>query len=234
MPFDSCCTSSEADGLILLGLVLLGGFIYWKQSRWIVGEAKAVSGHTIAVGKSEQRVRLHALYSLQPGQPWTDAAGVTHDGGRIAKGILAQQVSGKNVKVRIRQDVDRYGRTPGQAFVDCEDVGYWMVANGYAFADQSDKDRHASTLKKYRRAEKKAKRRSLGFHSGQEENVHPQDWIKDKVSEGFERRPDVDPERLARNEPKRFMDVAEEIAMEIGEELFVEWAGEYMATVVIL
>ena len=232
MPTDQCCTSSEADGLIILGLALLGGLIYWKQSRWICGEAKAVSGHTIAVGKKEKRVRLHALYSLQPGQPWTDAAGVTHDGGAIAKGILAQQISGKTVKVRIRQTEKSFDRVVGQAFVGCEDVGYWMVKNGYAFADRQDENRDPSILRRYRKAEQKAKRKGLGFHAGSNED--PREWIARRIREQFaESRPGTNPDDLARTDEDLFMKVAKEIAKEIGEEIFVELASEFFWMVVL-
>lgn len=87
MAADTCCSAPGGDGLILLALILIGGFVYWWTSKWLVSEAKAASGHTIKVGKKEVKVRLYALYSLQvtspghPSQPWTDVSGVVHDGG---------------------------------------------------------------------------------------------------------------------------------------------------------
>lgn len=233
MSADACCSAPGGDGLILLALILIGGFVYWWTSRWITGEAKAVSGHTIELVKTGKHVRLHALYSLQPpygdrpGQPWKDAAGTEHDGGVIAKGMLAERLAGRKVKVRIglQEKGDPFGREVGQVFVDCEDIGLSMVVGGYAFADKVDDDRDPSRLKRYRKAEAKAKRKRLGFHAGESED--PRAWIKSKIEKNFEGY-HGDPEGLAKRNPDKFLELAEKIANEIGEELLVEWAMEFV------
>ena len=231
MPADGCCSAAEANGLITLGLLAAGGFVYWRQSNWIVGTATATSGHTIKVGKKGVRVRLHALYALQvgygkrPPQPWYDAAGVEHDGGQFCKDALASQVNGKKVKCRIRQQNAGWGRVGATVYVDCEDVGYWMVRNGYALADPIKKDRHWPTLRTYRKAEKRAKKEKLGIHQGRFE--HPRDWIRDYIRGEFKER-GFDPEGLGREAFERGVNelirsVAEEAVQEFLTELACEW-----------
>lgn len=231
MSADTCCSAPGGDGLILLALILIGGFVYWWTSRWITGEAKAISGHTIELVKTKQRVRLHALYSLQPpyrseeGQPWRDAANMKHDGGVIARGMLAERLAGRKVKIRLMQDEQSFKRGVGQVFVDCEDVGLSMVESGYAFAAKPDRRINEALRRRYIKAEKKAERKGLGFHAGSNED--PLDWIKPKIKESFKGRYDGDFEDLARRDRDAFVDLAEKIGKEIAEEMLVEWAIEF-------
>ncbi len=174
---DVCC-GSEADGLIILLLVIAAGIYYWRQKYWIVGKAVAVSGHTLRIGDSY--IRLHGLTALQvgylnkPAQPWADHNSVQHDGGDICRQALQQLVAGKKVKCRLRQFGGSYGRFYAQAFIDCEDIGAWMVAHGYAVAD-------VRFHRKYVKAEKKAKREKNGIWRGTFEN--PVLWGKRRANE---------------------------------------------------
>lgn len=227
---DDCC-SAAADGRFLtLGLLLFGFLIYLRESRWICGTATVVSGHSLRIG--DVRVRLHAVYALQPGQPWRDAAGREHDGGQISRYVLSQHINGRKVKARIQQEKDRYGRYPATVYLDCEDVGEWLVRNGHAVADRIDADRHGPSLRRYRRAERRARRARLGFHAGTFDD--PADWIKNRVRSRFrERRPGLDPDALARQDRDRFIDEAAAIAREIADEMFTELAADFVLAVVL-
>ena len=169
------CCGNESDGLIILLLIAAAGIYYWRQKYWIVGKAVAISGHTLRIG--DEYVRLHGLTALhvgylnKPAQPWTDHNGVQHNGGEICRQALQQLVAGKKVKCRLRQFGDRFY---AQAFVDCEDIGQWMVAHGYAIADKR-------FHRKYVSAQKKAKREKNGIWRGKFDD--PIAWGKNRARE---------------------------------------------------
>jgi endonuclease YncB( thermonuclease family) len=161
-----------------LFLLIAAAWFYWRQKYWIIGTAIAISGHTLQIGK--KRIRLHALTALhigyggKAGQPWIDHNGVSHDGGQICRNALKHLIEGKTVKCRLRQSARPHRRFYVQAYVDCEDIGKWMVAHGYAVADTKFHRRYISD-------EKKAKRRKNGIWRGQFEN--PIIWEKKRANE---------------------------------------------------
>jgi len=179
MGSDACCGASS-DGLLILLLMIAAGIYYWRQKYWIVGKAVAISGHTLRIGNTF--VRLHGLTALhvgyldKPAQPWTDHNGVRHDGGEICRQALQQLIAGKKVKCRLRQFGGPYGRFYAQAFIDldCDDIGEWMVAHGYAIAD-------TRFHRKYVKAEKKAKREKNGIWRGRFDD--PILWGKRRANE---------------------------------------------------
>lgn len=174
---EACCRP-DSDGLLILILIIAAAIYYWRSKYWITGKAAAISGHTLRVG--DELIRLHGLTALhvgyldKPAQPWTDHNGVHHNGGEVCRNALQQLVAGKKVKCRLRQFGGPYRRYYVQAFVDCEDIGEWMVAHGYAVAD-------TRFHRKYVGAEKKAKRQKNGIWRGKFEN--PIVWGKRRANE---------------------------------------------------
>lgn len=174
---DACCRP-ESDGLLILLLIIAAAIYYWRSKYWITGKAVAISGHTLRVG--DRFVRLHALnalhigYQSKPAQPWTDHNGVVHNGGEICRNALAQLIAGKTVKCRLRQSGGPYQRFYAQVFVDCEDVGAWMVSHGYALADKRFNRRYVG-------AQKKAKREKKGIWRGKFDD--PVLWGRERVND---------------------------------------------------
>lgn len=208
------CCSPSFDGLILLGLAVAAGFIYWRLRYWVVGEGRAVSGHTIDI--RGRRIRLVALCALQPGQPWWDASGVQHNGGKFCQDALAQIIKGKKVKCRVHKWKGAFGRTYARCFVDCEDIGKWLVRNGYAIADPRFGD------KRYLRHERYAKRKGLNIHQGKFDD--PRWWSRSHVRKRYaEVKPEIDLDRLSPDElGKLSKEFGKELAGELGQEAFWE------------
>lgn len=172
------CCQPDSDGILILILILAAAIYYWRSKYWVTGKAVAISGHTLLVG--DQLIRLHALNALhvgyrdKPAQPWTDHNGIVHNGGEICRNALAQRIAGKTVKCRLRQSSGPYQRFYAQMFVDCEDVGAWMVSHGYALADKRFHRRYVG-------AQKKAKRQKNGIWRGTFED--PIVWGRRRANE---------------------------------------------------
>lgn len=146
-----CCADGrpigDASDPWPLIVILLAALWFYSRRNLISGTAKVVSGSIITVGS--EKIRLYAMYGLMLGQSWLDRNGVKFDGGERSKAALASKIDGKRVKCWIepKGGVAR-GAKICRGYLDGDDVGEWMVRQGYAVAD-SDPTRR----KPYLRAE---------------------------------------------------------------------------------
>lgn len=150
-------------------VILIAIAWFYSRRNLISGVAEVKSGNIIVVGK--ETIRIYAMYGLFLGQPWRDRNGVIFDGGSKSKTALAHKIDGKKVKCWYQP---KGGSTRGakicRVYLDGEDVGEWMVRNGYAVADINPKRRNV-----YLRAEKRARKERLGIHQGT--FLHPWRWL---------------------------------------------------------
>jgi len=78
---------------------------------------------TLLVDREQIRIRLAQIDAPESDQPY----------GKNAKAALSALAFGKQARVEV-VDIDRYGRTVGEVFVDGIDVNYEMVREGHAWA----------------------------------------------------------------------------------------------------
>ena len=129
----------------------------------VSGRASAVDGDTIEVGGS--RIRLHCIDAPESGQ-LCRAGGTSWRCGRQASRALADRVGGRQVHCEER-DRDRYGRIVALCRVDGQDLGAWLVSQGWALAYR----RYSSA---YVSGEESARATRRGLWRG--EFVPPWDW----------------------------------------------------------
>ena len=173
---NDCCSNDRPvgdtpDPTLLLALALA---VLWFYSRrnLISGTAKVISGNSFLVGK--QRIRIYAMYSLYPGQQWYDESSVEFNGGTISRTALAQKIDGKKVRCwHLPKTPIFYNAKICRVYLDGEDVGKWMVRNGYAASDL-----FPSRRKIYAREEKRAKKERLGIQRGVFD--HPLIWYRNR------------------------------------------------------
>jgi len=78
---------------------------------------------TILVDREQVRIRLAQIDAPESNQPY----------GKSAKAALSTLAFGKQARVEV-VDIDRYGRTVGEIFIDGVDVNREMVREGHAWA----------------------------------------------------------------------------------------------------
>jgi endonuclease YncB( thermonuclease family) len=102
------------------------------QSQQIVGTASVIDGDTIEI--HGQRIRLFGIDAPEGGQLCTrPAPGERLRCGQQGSFALADRIGRGTVSCQ-RRDVDRFGRVVAVCFLGNEDLGRWMVLNGWAVA----------------------------------------------------------------------------------------------------
>ena len=120
--------------LVLGGLLALAGAaglgLPWGGEAEIAGPAHVVDGDTLTV--AGQRIRLHGVDAPESsqicerdGQPWRCGAEVTE--------ALRRKVAGQAVACT-PLDRDRFGRVVARCAAGGEDLGGWLVGEGFAVA----------------------------------------------------------------------------------------------------
>lgn len=116
------------------------------------GRAKAVSGNTIRIGK--ERYRLYGIAALAPGQALTWGSGLPISGFTYCKDALTAKIGCRKVRCKILRNVDGgYDRKAAICTISLgfargrEDLGRWMVRNGYAVADIEFAEKHPIDIK---------------------------------------------------------------------------------------
>ena len=129
----------------------------------IAGTAKVVDGDTIKI--RGERIRLHGIDAPESRQicrldskPWRC--------GEDATNALAGMIASRAVACQ-ELDRDRYGRIVAKCAVAGEDLGEWLVLNGWAVA-------YVYFSYDYTRAEKRAKSARRGIWAS--EFVLPWEW----------------------------------------------------------
>ncbi len=133
----------------------------------VTGTASVIDGDTIEI--HSQRIRLHGIDAPESrqlchldGKPWQC--------GKDAANALAEKISRQPVACE-EQDRDRYGRIVAKCSVAGEDLGEWLVANGWAVA-------YYLYSYEYSRAEHRAESARRGIWAG--EFVKPWEWRRGK------------------------------------------------------
>lgn len=94
----------------------------------VTGRASVVDGDTLEV--QGQRIRLWGVDAPE-GRQTCARAGETYRCGQVAANQLDHRIGGRPV-VCVQQDVDRYGRVVARCAVAGDDLGGWLVREGYA------------------------------------------------------------------------------------------------------
>ena len=141
-------------GLWLIGpwVALVAGSVAWAEvgppplqpvdqstnlgtpaSQWVGWVTKVVDGDTLHVqpaqGGASQKLRIKGIDAPEVCQAW----------GMQSREALARLVWGQRVTVQLN-DVDDHGRWLAQVFVNGEDVGARLVAQGHAWSYQFRRD----------------------------------------------------------------------------------------------
>ena len=102
-------------------------------SQWVGWVTKVVDGDTLHVqpaqGGASQKLRIKGIDAPEVCQAW----------GLQSRAALARLVWGQRVTVQLN-DVDDHGRWLAQVFVNGEDVGARLVAQGHAWSYQFRRD----------------------------------------------------------------------------------------------
>ena len=129
----------------------------------MTGQASVIDGDTLEI--HGQRIRLHGIDAPESGQICT-AAGQRWRCGQQAALALADKIGRRPVACAARGR-DRYGRTVAVCRVAGEDLGAWLIVNGWALAY-----RRYSTA--YVPHESRARLARAGMWRG--EFIPPWDW----------------------------------------------------------
>jgi endonuclease YncB( thermonuclease family) len=94
------------------------------------GPARVVDGDTLVV--EGRRIRIFGIDAPERRQDCT-RDGEPYRCGDAASAALAQRIGERPISCSVR-DTDRYGRAVAQCAADGQDLGGWMVAQGWAVA----------------------------------------------------------------------------------------------------
>jgi endonuclease YncB( thermonuclease family) len=96
----------------------------------VAGRASVVDGDSLEI--HSERIRLHGIDAPESGQ-WCSRNSIAYRCGQDAAFALADKIAFKVVSC-LRRDTDRYGRMVAVCTAGGEDLGGWMVSQGYAIA----------------------------------------------------------------------------------------------------
>ena len=131
----------------------------------ITGRASVIDGDTLEI--HDRRIRLWGVDAPEGRQSCDGADGAVYACGRLAGNRLDQQLQDKTVSC-FEEDTDRYGRMVARCEVGGEDVGGWLVQQGYAVRYA----RYAGNA--YRAEETTARAEGAGVWAGR--FTSPEDW----------------------------------------------------------
>ena len=156
-----------ASLLVAICIALSAAAWAWPVRADLSGWAEAIDGDTIVVAGT--RIRLFGIDAPEHAQSCQDEGELWGCNG-LAKWRLEDRISGRTVACEER-DRDRYGRIVALCRVDGEDLGAWMVSQGWALAYR----RYAQD---YADEEAGAKAARRGLWRG--EFVPPWEWRRGK------------------------------------------------------
>ena len=131
----------------------------------ITGPARVIDGDTLEIRR--ERIRLHGIDAPEMRQScWRDGK-VWRCGGDAAS-ALAGKIASRAVACQ-ELDRDRYGRMVAKCTVAGEDLGEWLVANGWALA-------YVDISRDYAGVEQRAKAARRGIWASEFEP--PWEWWK--------------------------------------------------------
>lgn len=153
--------------LIISFTALVAAFASSVQAQTISGTASVIDGDTIEI--HGQRIRISAIDAIESRQPCILAGGNHWNCGRDAAFALSDKIGRAPLACEVK-DIDRYGRSVAVCGLDGEDIGAWMVENGWAVAYR----RYGT---EYVAAEGRARAAGLGIWRS--EFQMPWDWRKE-------------------------------------------------------
>jgi endonuclease YncB( thermonuclease family) len=131
---------------------------------------RVVDGDTLGLGG--ERVRLYGIDAPERGQT-CERSGSPWQCGVAATAALAAWLDGKATTC-IELDRDRYDRAVSTCSADGQDVGQWMVRQGWAVEYRQYSDG------RYARDEREAAARRVGIHAGT--FARPSEWRRGSAS----------------------------------------------------
>ncbi|MEM8950799.1 MAG: thermonuclease family protein [Pseudomonadota bacterium] len=156
-------------------VILIGGIVGYRYTYYEYGRAIAKSGHTIKIGKT--RYRLYGIAALKPGQKLTWESGLSISGFVYCRDALTAKIGFKKVRCEVFRKIDdSYDRTVARCSIrprfgrGREDLGRWLVRNGYADPDVNYIEENPIDKGKYRKILESeaafARKNKLGIHAG--------------------------------------------------------------------
>lgn len=118
----------------LIRIFLISAFAAFASqasSETLSGTASVIDGDTIEI--HGQRIRLSAIDAIESRQPCQLSGGELWRCGKDAAFALSDKIGRQPLTCDVR-DIDRYGRAVSVCSLDGEDIGAWMVENGWAVA----------------------------------------------------------------------------------------------------
>lgn len=141
-------------------------FASQASSETLSGTASVIDGDTIEI--HGQRIRLSAIDAIESRQPCQNPDGTLWRCGKDAAFAFSDMIGRRPVSCDVI-DIDRYGRAVSICQVGGEDIGAWMVENGWALAYR----RYGTD---YVAAEDRARNAGRGIWTA--EFMMPWDWRK--------------------------------------------------------
>jgi endonuclease YncB( thermonuclease family) len=135
----------------------------------VTGQATVIDGDTIEIGGAQ--VRFYGIDAPELDQTCTAANGKVWRCGQEAARALAGFVSGQKLQCQSKGDPDRFGHMIAVCtiYFELEDIGGWLVMNGWALAYREYSDEYID-------AEQIAKNGDNGMWRGM--FIAPWDWRK--------------------------------------------------------
>lgn len=149
--------------LILAGLVLATTAAF-AEERQIIGVASVIDGDTIEI--HGERIRLFGIDAPESGQPCQRADGSRWRCGQQAALALQEHIGQRPVAC-LQRNTDRYRRAVCRCTLGAEDIGAWLVEQGWAVA-------YTRYSRDYLVQESSARSARRGVWSG--EFTMPWDW----------------------------------------------------------
>ncbi len=156
-------------------IIVVGGTVGYYYTFYEYGRAIAISGHTIEIGKT--RYRLYGVTALKKGQKFKLASGEPISGFVYCRDALTAKIGLRKVRCEVFPKIhDRYDRIVARCSVMSrfgrgrEDLGRWLVRNGYAFPDVEFMEEWPIDKGKYMKILldelEFARKNKLGIHAG--------------------------------------------------------------------
>lgn len=154
---------------LTLALMLIGSSLMAEGGPNLIGRASVIDGDTIEIHGS--RIRLQSIDAPESGQLCRDRRGRTWRCGQAAAIALSDRIGTRSVFCEA-SSYDKYGRVLARCSVSGQDLGEWMVQQGWAI-------RYFDRAGRHRSAEGEARQRGRGIWSGTFDT--PSVWRKKRV-----------------------------------------------------
>jgi len=149
--------------LVAAFVLAAGGWLFGEpEGRSVTGSVRITDGDSLRVNGVE--IRLKGIDAPELRQT-CERGGRPYRCGEEARSVLAQRIGEEPLTCRI-EGRDRYRRALARCRLDGEDLGAWLVEQGWAVG-----------YRDYEREEARARRRQAGLWAG--EFQRPTDWRRE-------------------------------------------------------